>query len=46
MLASELDPKTFLGHDTVSAYYPDQDFHKVYFGEVVRIAGTEKYLIK
>jgi flavin reductase (DIM6/NTAB) family NADH-FMN oxidoreductase RutF len=31
-----LDPK-------IESYYPKKDYHKIYFGEVIAIYGTEKY---
>jgi len=36
----------FLNPDDIKNWYPAEDFHEIYFGEIVRISGTEKYLAK
>ena len=34
----------FLDSKIISQCYPDSDFHHIYFGEVVNISGTDKYI--
>jgi len=38
--ADKMDPAV------MDQWYPGKDLHEIYFGEIVRIAGTEKYLAK
>lgn len=40
--SQDLDPARFLD-PTIEASYPKKDYHRVYFGEVVAILGTERY---
>lgn len=40
---SDLEPVRFL-KDGIEANYNGHDYHRVYFGEIVAIAGVEKYL--
>ncbi len=37
-------PQNILAPDVISKYYPQRDFHRIYFGEIVAIRGTEKYV--
>ncbi|MFH1214344.1 MAG: flavin reductase [Candidatus Neomarinimicrobiota bacterium] len=39
----DLEPAHFLPA-WIAPNYPDRDFHRIYFGEIVAITGTEKYL--
>lgn len=39
----DLDPTHFLLR-SIPAQYPQQDYHRVYFGEIVAIFATDKYL--
>lgn len=41
---STLKQGAFLNESDVSACYPAGDFHRVYFGDILRIEGMEKYL--
>jgi flavin reductase (DIM6/NTAB) family NADH-FMN oxidoreductase RutF len=41
--ADRLKPGHFLA-DWIEASYPDKDYHTMYFGEIVAISGTPKYL--
>ena len=36
--------ENFLDKQVIRQCYPDSDFHHVYFGEVMHISGTDKYL--
>jgi len=38
----DLNPKCFISSDIYSCY-PDKDYHRMYFGEIVHIEGTDKY---
>ncbi len=44
--ADELRGKNFLEKSLVGEIYPNRDFHKMFFGEVVNITGTDKYINK
>jgi flavin reductase (DIM6/NTAB) family NADH-FMN oxidoreductase RutF len=41
----DLEPRQFLA-DWIEASYPNKDYHRMYFGEIVAISGTPKYLAK
>lgn len=43
---SQLAEESFLNPATLHACYPDGNLHKIFFGEIVRISGAEKYLAK
>ena len=43
---SYMKAEQFLNPDDIKNWYPAEDFHEIYFGEIVRISGTEKYLAK
>ncbi len=38
----DMDPKGFLD-PSIAKNYPDKDYHRIYFGEVVAVTGTQKY---
>jgi flavin reductase (DIM6/NTAB) family NADH-FMN oxidoreductase RutF len=40
--SQDLDPARFFD-PTIDANYPKKDYHRVYFGEVMAILGTERY---
>lgn len=42
MYSDDVDPARFLD-PAVDRYYPDKDYHRIYFGEIVAITGTAKY---
>ena len=42
--AEQLEPGHFLA-DWIEANYPNKDYHTMYFGEIVAISGTPKYLV-
>ena len=45
IFASEFNPKEFMDASIIKNY-PERDYHKVYFGEVLYISGTDKYTSK
>jgi len=40
----DLKPGQFLD-DTIDINYPQKDYHRIYFGEILNILGEEKYQI-
>jgi flavin reductase (DIM6/NTAB) family NADH-FMN oxidoreductase RutF len=38
-----IDPQGFLDRE-IHTHYPSQDYHAVYFGEVLRVEGTDRYV--
>jgi len=42
--ADAIEEEHFLEKSIIDACYPGKDFHKLFFGEVVHISGTDKYL--
>jgi flavin reductase (DIM6/NTAB) family NADH-FMN oxidoreductase RutF len=38
----DMDPSRFLAPD-IEAHYPERDYHRVYFGEIVTILGEARY---
>ncbi len=42
LYAQDLDPKNFIDPAIMNSY-PKQDFHRVYFGEILEIRGTGRY---
>jgi flavin reductase (DIM6/NTAB) family NADH-FMN oxidoreductase RutF len=42
MYSDDFDPARFLD-PTIDRYYPDKDYHRIYFGEIVAIRATAKY---
>ncbi len=42
---SDMKPEMFLNPDDVKNWYPASDFHRIYFGEIVQISGTDKYIL-
>ena len=38
----DLDPAHFLD-PTTHRHYPQQDYHRIYFGEILAIAGSQRY---
>jgi len=40
--SADLDPARFID-PTIDTNYPNKDYHRVYFGEIVAILGTEKF---
>lgn len=43
---SELKEAGFLNAALCKEFYPDGDLHKVYFGEILHIEGTEEFKVK
>lgn len=43
MYWDDLAPEHFLNKD-IDAHYPLKDYHRIYYGEILAIFGTEKYL--
>ncbi len=43
---SSLKPECFLPRENAEKLYPNGDLHLMYFGEIVSISGTEKFLCK
>jgi flavin reductase (DIM6/NTAB) family NADH-FMN oxidoreductase RutF len=41
----DLEPRQFLA-DWIEANYPNKDYHRMYFGEILAIAGVAKYRAK
>lgn len=41
---NDLVPQNILAPEVISRYYPQRDFHRMYFGEILAIRGTEKYI--
>jgi len=41
-----LEPKNFIDKSIISECYKNRDFHKLFFGEVVKIRGAAKYCRK
>ena len=39
----EMDPKGFI-NPAVASNYPDRDYHRIYFGEILAITGTGEYI--
>jgi flavin reductase (DIM6/NTAB) family NADH-FMN oxidoreductase RutF len=42
--ADELKGKNFMDKSIVSEIYPERDYHKLFYGKVVNISGTDKYI--
>lgn len=40
----DLKENNFLDRQVIEQCYPGNDFHRVYFGEVLNISGTDKYI--
>ena len=40
--SDDFDPARFLD-PTIDRNYPEKDYHRMYFGEIVAVAGTAKY---
>lgn len=38
----DLDPSNFLD-STTEAHYPEKDYHRIYFGEILRVEGSREY---
>lgn len=43
---SVMEENCFMEKETAKEFYPEGDWHHIYFGEILRIEGTEKYLAK
>ena len=41
---NDLNGENFLDKKIISQCYPESDFHRTYFGEVMKISGTDKYI--
>jgi len=41
----DMEPANFLDPE-INTHYPNHDYHCIYFGDVVHIAGIEKYSVK
>ena len=39
---SDLAPARFLA-DYIESNYPDKDYHRIYFGEILAASGTQAY---
>jgi len=39
---NEMDPAGFID-ETIAGHYPEKEYHKIYFGEIVEISGIEAY---
>lgn len=42
MYADDLNPAHFL-NENIYRHYPDRDFHRIYYGEILKVFGTDKY---
>ena len=42
LYAQEMDPADFLD-DGIAKLYPARDYHRIYFGEIVALRGTDAY---
>ena len=42
MYASDQNPAHFMD-ETIYRHYPERDFHKIYYGEVLKVQGVDKY---
>jgi flavin reductase (DIM6/NTAB) family NADH-FMN oxidoreductase RutF len=42
MYADDFDPSRFLD-PSIQANYPNKDYHRMYFGEIVAVSGTSAY---
>jgi flavin reductase (DIM6/NTAB) family NADH-FMN oxidoreductase RutF len=40
---SDFDPSRFI-EQKIENQYPNKDYHRVYYGEILQIFGTEKYI--
>ena len=40
----DMDPENFLS-DKIIRNYPDKDFHRIYFGEILQIRGTKEFSV-
>jgi len=40
----DLEENNFLDQQIIDQCYPGNDFHRVYFGEIMNINGTDKYI--
>ena len=40
--ADDLNPAHFLDDD-IYKHYPNHDFHRIYYGEILSVAGIDKY---
>lgn len=45
MYSHDFDPRAFL-QEWIDSNYPAKDYHRMYFGEIVAISGTSKYLAR
>ncbi len=45
MYQEDFDPSKFLCDNIDSSCYPDGDYHRMYFGEILAISGTDKYRV-
>ncbi len=45
MYWDDFKPERFLDAD-IEKNYPRKDYHRIYYGEILHISGTEKYLVK
>ncbi len=43
MYFDDFRPKNFLD-DSIAGNYPEKDYHRIYFGEIMSISGVKKYL--
>lgn len=42
--ANDLNPAHFLD-ETIFKHYPNHDYHRIYYGEIITVSGMEKYSI-
>ncbi len=43
MYADDLNPVHFLD-ETIYKQYPNRDFHRIYYGQILHVTGVEKYI--
>ena len=43
--ADWMKPDCFLRAENISSWYPNRDFHKIFFGEVAALSATEQYFL-
>ena len=43
MYANDLNPAHFID-ESIHKHYPQRDYHRIYYGEILAVTGTKKYL--
>lgn len=41
--ADRMKPECFLARENIETWYPGNDFHKIFFGEVIAVSAAERY---